>query len=103
MKAICSCGFTFFSESTQCVCPKCGADITMILGLNGYGGNMAPAIVSMFFVMPSPCGDRNKIWMRSASGESGDFSREAFEEALRNGLASGTVDESLNRFFWENF
>lgn len=103
MKAICRCGHTFYSEFTQCVCPKCGAEITLILGVNGYGGSMTPAIVSRFFVMPSPCGDPDKIWMKSETGEAGNFCRAEFEAALGAGMASGQVDEMLDRFFWENF
>ena len=103
MKAICECGYTFFSESTRCVCPKCGADIKLILGLDGYGGSVTPAIVSRFYVMPSPSGDPDKVWMKSESGEAGDFSRHEFEVALGAGLSSGAVDEMLFQFFWENF
>lgn len=103
MKAICKCTFVFFSEFTKCICPKCGSDITLILGVDGYGGSMTPAIVSHFYVMPSPSGGPDKIWMRSATGEAGDFSRVEFEAALGAGMAAGTVDEMLEQFFWENF
>lgn len=103
MKAVCKCGFTFFSEFTACICPKCGTAITLILGLNSCGGCMSPAIVSHFYVMPSLGGDPEKIWMRCASGEAGDFWRHEFEAALGAGMATGQVDEMLERFFWENF
>lgn len=103
MKAICRCGFTFHSEFTQCTCPICGADITLILGVDGYGGSMTPAIVSRFYVRPSPGGDPDKIWMSSATGEAGDFSRTEFEAALGASMAAGAVNEMLDLFFWENF
>lgn len=62
-----------------------------------------PAIVSRFLVMPSLCGDPDKVWLQSESGEGGDFSRPEFETALGAGMAAGQVDEMLTRFFWGNF
>lgn len=62
-----------------------------------------PAIISRFKVMPSPGGNPDKVWMMAETGEAGDFCRHEFEAALGAGMASGQVDEMLERFFWENF
>ena len=97
MKAICACGFEFFAEFVRGVCPKCGQVVEMIRAV------AVPAIVSRFYVMPSLCGDPDKVWMQHEAGEAGDFSRLEFVEALAAGMATGQVDDMLERFFWENF
>ena len=62
-----------------------------------------PAIIGKFRVCPAVSGQSDKIWITCESGEGGDFSRDGFYAAFKEGLARDQVNESLHRFFWDNF
>lgn len=101
MKAVCGCGFEFYTEFARgVICPRCGAVVALIKVMGVVMPEMVP---DGWVVGPSVCGRADRVWLGSPTGEGGDFDREEVEAVMTAGFATGEMGDMLERFFWENF